>query len=86
MHADDKPLRVGACGYQVKGADKAELIWPVLAVADGQAGRLDMWCASSPWRKGERAGCLWADQPGGAASSGWARPGARWLEPGNPLK
>src|SRR5690242_13859261 len=28
---------VGACGYQVKGADKAELIRSILAVADGQA-------------------------------------------------
>ena len=42
----------------------------------GWAGRLDKWCAFSLWRKGERAGCLRAAQPGGVASSGWARPAA----------
>jgi DNA-binding NarL/FixJ family response regulator len=41
MHADDESLlsalRAGACGYLVKGADKAELIRSILALADGQA-------------------------------------------------
>jgi DNA-binding NarL/FixJ family response regulator len=41
MHADDESLvsalRAGARGYLVKGADKAELIRSILAVADGQA-------------------------------------------------
>jgi DNA-binding NarL/FixJ family response regulator len=41
MHADDEALvsalRAGARGYLVKGADKAELIRAILAVADGQA-------------------------------------------------
>jgi DNA-binding NarL/FixJ family response regulator len=41
MHADDESLvsalRAGARGYLVKGADKAELIRAILAVADGQA-------------------------------------------------
>ena len=41
MHADDESLlsalHRGARGYLVKGADKAELIRSILAVADGQA-------------------------------------------------
>ena len=41
MHTDDESLvsalRAGARGYLVKGADKAELIRAILAVADGQA-------------------------------------------------
>jgi DNA-binding NarL/FixJ family response regulator len=41
MHADDESLvaalRAGARGYLLKGADKAELIRSILAVADGQA-------------------------------------------------
>jgi DNA-binding NarL/FixJ family response regulator len=41
MHADDESLvsalRAGARGYLVKGADKAELIRAILAVAEGQA-------------------------------------------------
>lgn len=41
MHADDDSvmaaLRAGARGYLVKGADKAELVGAVLAVAAGQA-------------------------------------------------
>jgi DNA-binding NarL/FixJ family response regulator len=41
MHADDESLvaalRAGARGYLLKGADKAELIRSILAVAEGQA-------------------------------------------------
>ena len=41
MHAEDESLlsalHRGARGYLVKGADKAELIRSILAVADGQA-------------------------------------------------
>ena len=41
MHADDESLvaalRAGARGYLLEGADKAELIRAILAVADGQA-------------------------------------------------
>jgi DNA-binding NarL/FixJ family response regulator len=41
MHADDESLvtamRAGARGYVLKGADRAELVRAILAVADGQA-------------------------------------------------
>jgi DNA-binding NarL/FixJ family response regulator len=41
MHADDESLfaalRAGARGYVLKGADRAELVHAILAVADGQA-------------------------------------------------
>jgi DNA-binding NarL/FixJ family response regulator len=41
MHADDDSIlaamRAGARGYVLKGADKAELVRSILAVADGQA-------------------------------------------------
>lgn len=41
MHADDETIvtamRAGARGYVLKGADKAELVRSILAVADGQA-------------------------------------------------
>jgi DNA-binding NarL/FixJ family response regulator len=41
MHADDDTIvaamRAGARGYVLKGADKAELVRAILAVADGQA-------------------------------------------------
>jgi DNA-binding NarL/FixJ family response regulator len=41
MHADDDTIvaamRAGASGYVLKGADKAELVRAILAVADGQA-------------------------------------------------
>jgi DNA-binding NarL/FixJ family response regulator len=41
MHADDDSIvaamRAGARGYVLKGADKAELVRAILAVADGQA-------------------------------------------------
>lgn len=41
MHADDDSIvaamRAGARGYVLKGADKAELVRAILAIADGQA-------------------------------------------------